>query len=64
MVCPTSLVRLGTFHENSGGWDAHVCVTEHETLIVEPASTSAGIWLIAGFSGEAEHVELEGKIFS
>lgn len=64
MVCPTSLVRLGTFHEKSGGCDAHVCVTEHETLIVEPASTSAGTWLITGFSGEAERVELEAKIFS
>lgn len=64
MVCPTSLVRLGTLHEKSGGCEAHVCVTEHETLTVEPASTSAGTWLMAGLSGEAEQVEVEAKVFS
>ena len=56
-VCETSLVMLGTLHENTGGWDGHVCVTEHETVIVEPASTSVGTWVITGFSGEAEHVK-------
>ncbi|KAM6936704.1 nonsense-mediated mRNA decay factor SMG9-like [Lycodopsis pacificus] len=30
-VCVTSLLRLGTLHENTGGCDGHVCVTEHET---------------------------------
>lgn len=64
-VCVTSLVRFGTLHENTGGCDGHVCVTEHETVIVEPASTSAGTGVITGFSGEAEHVnhfcQLESK---
>lgn len=59
----TSLVRLGTLHENTGGCDGHVCVTEHETLIVEPASTSAGTWVITGFSGEAEHVKQKAEYF-
>lgn len=57
MVCMTSLVRLVTLHENSGGCDGQVCVTEQETVIVEPASTSAGTWVMTGFSGEAEHLK-------
>ncbi len=64
-VCVTSLVRFWTLHENTGGCDGHVCLTEHETVIVEPASTSAGTAVITGFSGEAEHVnhfcQLESK---
>lgn len=56
-VCETALVRLGTLHENTGGCDGHVCVTEHETLMVEPASTSFGTWVITGFSREAEHIK-------
>lgn len=57
MVCMTSLVRLVTLHENTGGRDGQVCVTEQETVIVEPASTSAGTWVMTGFSGEAEHLK-------
>lgn len=53
-VCVASLVRVETLHENSGGWDGHVCVTEHETVTTAPASTTVGIWVNAGFSGEAE----------
>lgn len=56
-VCEASLVRLGTLHENAGGCDGQVCVTEHEAVTVEPASTSAGTGVITGFSGEAEHGE-------
>lgn len=54
-VCETSLVLLGTLHENWGACDGHVCVTEHDTVRDEPASTSAGTVVITGFSGEAEH---------
>lgn len=57
MVCMTSLVRSVTFHENSGGCDGQVCVTEQETVILEPASTSAGTSVMTGFSGEAEHLK-------
>lgn len=64
MVCTTSLVRFGTLHEKTGGCDGHVCVTEQETLTVEPASTSAGTRVITGFSGEAEHVMQEAGYFS
>ena len=56
-VCVTSLVRFGKLHENSGGCDGHVCVTEHETVIVERALTSAGTEVITGFSRDAEHVK-------
>lgn len=52
-VCEISLLRSGTLHENTGGCDGHVCATEHETVTVEPASTSAGTGVITGFSGEA-----------
>lgn len=52
-VWETSLLRSGTLHEKTGGCDGHVCGTEHETVIVEPASTSAGTVVITGFSGEA-----------
>lgn len=56
-VCVTSPVRVGKLHENSGGCDGHVCVTEHETVIVELASTTAGTEVINGFSRDAEHVK-------
>lgn len=52
-VCETSLLNSGTLHENTGGCDMHVCSTEHETVKVEPASTSAATVVITGFSGEA-----------
>lgn len=52
-VCVTSVVSSWTLHENTGGCEEHVCVTEHETVIVEPASTSAGTGVITGLSGEA-----------
>lgn len=55
MVCETSLVRLATLHENTGGCDEHVCVTEHDTVTVEPASIVSGRGVIIGFSGEAGH---------
>lgn len=64
MVCSSVLVRLGTLHENSGGCEAHVCLTEHETLIVEPAKTSSGTRVITGVSGEAAHMELEADSVS
>lgn len=34
-----------------------MCLTEHETFMIEPALTSSGTGLITGFSGEAEHVK-------
>lgn len=61
LVSVTLLVRLETLHENSGGCDEHVYVTEHETVIVEPASTSAGTGVITGVAGEAEHVKHKAK---
>lgn len=48
---------------NTGGCDGQVCVTEHETVIVEPASTSAGTEVITGFSGDAEHVKHKAQYF-
>lgn len=57
LVSVTLLVTLETLHENSGGCDEHVCITEHETVIVEPASTSVGTGVITGVAGEAEHVK-------
>lgn len=55
--CMTLLVMFGTLQENTGGCDGHVCVTEHETVITEPASTSTGTGVITGVSGEAVHVK-------
>lgn len=49
-VCVTSPVRLGTLRENMDVMD--VCVTERETVIVEPASTCAGTGVITGFLGK------------
>lgn len=62
-VCVTLLVRLGTLHENTGGCDGHVCVTEHETVTVEPASTSGGTEVITGFAGDAEQVKHKAEYF-
>lgn len=64
MVLETSLVRLWTLHENTGGCDWHVCVTEHETRKVEPASTSGETGVITGFSGEAEDIKHKTYCYS
>lgn len=61
-VSDTSLVILGTLHENSGGCDGHVWLTEQETETVEPAFTSAGTVLITGLSGEAEDGKHKGVL--
>lgn len=55
--CVTSPLRFWTFHEKFGGFDEHVCVTEHDTVRTAPASTSAGTGLMCGLSGEAESLK-------